>query len=167
LQDPQVVVYAYRRTLAREFLASALYLAIVVFTALIVIPESDLPSDRTLVLTIFGTSIGLILAHWFSFRLASVAVSAEESGFRHGSEEAAAQVTGGLVVAILASLPFIFADGETAYTIALFELALLPGVAGLAIGRVRGRSWVMSVGMATVAVVIACAVAAVKVVASH
>lgn len=62
---------AHGRLLAREYLASALYLALVLLTALVALPAARLPEDGALVATLIGTALGLMLAHWLAFRMAA------------------------------------------------------------------------------------------------
>ena len=64
-----------RHEVEREFIANALYLGIVLYVTLAVIPPDDLPSDHDLVLLIIGTGAGLVLAHWFAFHVAASALS--------------------------------------------------------------------------------------------
>ena len=133
-----------RHEVEREFIANALYLGIVLYAALAVIPPDDLPSDRELVLLIIGTGAGLVIAHWFAFHVAASALSPEGRTHDSETEEAAAQVAGGVTVALIGALPFAFADGETAVHITQFVLGVLPALAGYAIGRRRGYSVLVS-----------------------
>lgn len=149
------------RLAAREFFASALYMALVLLTVLVAVPTERVPSDGTVVGLLIGSAIGLTLAHWFAFRLA--AHLTDERGFaaEAAAREAAAQVGGGLAVAGLAALPFLLWDGGSALTGALVVLAALPALTGMAIARLRGRSWASS--LLTAVVVLAAAVVVVLV----
>ena len=133
-----------RHEVEREFIANALYLGIVLYAALAVIPPDDLPSDRELVLLIIGTGAGLVIAHWFAFHVAASALSPEGRTHDSETEEAAAQVAGGVTVALIGALPFALADGETAVHVTQFVLGVLPALAGYSIGRRRGYSVVAS-----------------------
>jgi hypothetical protein len=99
---------------AREFFAAALYLALVLLAALVVLPAEWVPDDAALVGTMVGTAVGLVLAHWLAFRLA-VQLTAD-GGFAAASaaREAGAQILGGVAVALVAALPFVVLDGEDA-----------------------------------------------------
>jgi hypothetical protein len=66
-------------------------------------------------------------------------------------------------VAFLASLGFLFADGEQAQHIALFVLAAIPAGTGLAIGRLRGHSWLTSVVVSFAALLAGLGIAVFKV----
>ena len=105
---------AHRRALARELLASALYVALVLLAALIAVPADRLPPDADMVWLMLGTAIGLLLAHWLAFRLAA-RITAEDGGWTpSAAQEAAAQLMGGLAVAVLAAAPFLVLDGTAA-----------------------------------------------------
>lgn len=146
----------------REFFAAALYMALVLLAVLVAVPTEILPSDESVVGLLIGSAIGLTLAHWLAFRLA--AHLTEEGGFaaQSAAREAAAQVAGGVGVAALAAVPFLLLDGETALTGALVVLAAMPALTGLAIARLRGRSWLSSLVTAAVVLLLAVVVVMVK-----
>jgi hypothetical protein len=150
------------RLAVREFFAAALYMALVLLAVLVAVPTEILPSDESVVGLLIGSAIGLTLAHWLAFRLA--AHLTEEGGFaaQSAAREAAAQVAGGVGVAALAAVPFLPLDGETALTGALVVLAAMPALTGLAIARLRGRSWLSSLVTAAVVLLLAVVVVMVK-----
>lgn len=150
------------RALAREFFASALYVAIVLLAALVALPKARLPSDGSLVATLFGTALGLILAHFVAFRLAAHFTA--ETGIAPApvAQEAGAGLAGGLAVATLATLPFAVLNGETALIATLIALAILPAVIGFAIARLRGRTWGVSLVAGGIALASALLVVIVK-----
>lgn len=158
---------AEARLAAREFFAAALYMAMVLLAALVALPTDRLPSDAAVAGLLVGSAIGLTLAHWLAFRLASHLTVA--GGFRTESaaREAAAQIAGGVAVAAIAALPFLILDGEAALTGSLILLAALPAVTGLAIARLRGRSWLTSLVAGAVVLVLAVAVVLVKGAVGH
>lgn len=157
----------HRRALAREFLASALYVAIVLLTALVALPKARLPSDTSVVATMVGTAVGLIAAHFVAFRLAAHMTSEEGVAPAPVLEEAGAGFAGGLVVAILAALPFALLDGQDALLATLIALAILPALMGLAIARLRGYSWAASVVTAGLVLIMALAVVGLKTTLGH
>jgi hypothetical protein len=158
---------AHGRVLAREFFAAALYMALVLLAALVAFPVRQLPDDHVVVATLVGTALGLILAHWLAFRLA--AHLTDEGGVWSGSapQEAGAQIAGGVGVALLASLPFLVLDGAEALRVSLLLLAAMPALTGLAIARLRGRSWITSGIAAAVVFVLAVAVVEIKAAVGH
>jgi hypothetical protein len=151
------------RLLLREFLASALYLDIVLLAALVAIPDRDLPTDNEMVILMLSTAVGLLAAHWFAFRMAAHVTAEGGSWDQHARGEAFAQLLGGLSAALLASLPYLLFDAGTARNLALWVLAAVPAVIGLAIGRVRGRSWFRSSIFAMISLALASAVVFLKV----
>jgi hypothetical protein len=156
-----------RHEVEREFIANALYLGIVLYVTLAVIPPDDLPSDRDLVLLIIGTGAGLVLAHWFAFHVAASALSPKGRTHESETEEAGAQVAGGVTVALMGALPFAFFDGETAVHVTQFLLGVLPALAGYAIGRRRGYSVLVSALVALGVLAIATLITILKVNVAH
>jgi len=158
---------SHRRVLARELLAAALYMALVLLAALVAFPVQRLPDDHVVVATLVGTALGLILAHWLAFRLA--AHLTDEGGVWSGSapQEAGAQVAGGVGVALLASVPFLVLDGAEALRVSLLLLAAMPALTGLAIARLRGRSWVSSGIAAAIVVGLAVTIVEIKAAVGH
>jgi hypothetical protein len=155
------------RLVAREFFASALYMALVLLAALAALPKDRLPSDQDVVWLLLGSAIGLTLAHWLAFRLAAHLTT--EGGFaaESAAREAGVQIAGGLAVATLASLPFLLLDGEAALSASLIVLAALPAVTGVGIARLRGGSWTSSLILGAVVLVVAAAVVVVKTALGH
>lgn len=154
------------RQVAREFLAAALYMALVQWAALVAIPAEHIPDSATVVQLLLGTGIGLILAHWLAFRLAS---HLAEGGLAAGAvaREAGAQVGGGLMVAVIASVPFLLLEPEAALRVSVVVLGALPALTGFAIARLRGRSLTASLVVGAVVLGIAMAVVVVKSAVGH
>ena len=161
LKDP------HTRLLAREAIASALYLALVLLGALVAMPESGFPNDAVLVRLMLGTALGLVLAHWVAFRLA--ARLTEESGrlTATATQEAAAQILGAVAVAALASVPFLVLDGAPARRTTMVILAALPSVTGLLIARLESQPWPKTLLRTGIVLLIALGVVAVKAAATH
>jgi hypothetical protein len=156
-----------RHAVEREFVANGLYLGIVLYAAMAVIPSDHLPSDVEFVLIILGTSLGLVLAHWFAFHIAASALSPEGRTRDHETEEAGAQVAGGVTVAVFGSIPFLIFDGETAVHVTQFLLGLLPALAGYAIGRRRDHSRLRSVALAVGVLAVASGITLLKILVAH
>jgi hypothetical protein len=151
---------------AREFVACALYVDLVLLAGLAAVPAVDLPAGPVVAGIIVGSVIGLLAAHWLSFRLA---VQATTDGQWHDSarEAVIAQLAGGLGVALAGAAPFVVLSEPAAVRTAILVLALPPAAAGVVIGRRRGRTWPVSVAMGLVALVAAVAVVAVKARTAH
>ena len=147
----------HRRALAREFFASALYVALVLLAALVALPRDRLPTDHAVLATLFGTALGLVLAHFVAFRFAAHFTAEAGRADTPLSQEAAAGLAGGLVVAVIASIPYVLFSGDDALLGSLVALATLPAIMGGAIARLRGRSLTESLvaaGLALVAMVV-------------
>ncbi len=155
------------RLAAREFFAAALYMALVLLAVLVAVPKDRLPPDADVAGLLVGSAIGLTLAHWLAFRLA--AHLTEEGGFATESavREAGAQVGGGVAVAAIASLPFLLLDGEAALIGSLVMLAALPALTGMAIARLRGRSWLPTIVTGAIVLALAVVVVLVKTALGH
>lgn len=155
------------RLLLRELLASALYLTLVLLAALVAVPADRLPSDRRVVWLILGTALGLLAAHWLAFRLAA-RLTTEQGGWSpSAAQEAGAQLTGGMAVAVLAAVPFLLLDGDAALSVTLGLLAALPAVAGCLIARLRGHSWTFALVTGAATLVLAAVVVVLKNLVTH
>jgi hypothetical protein len=152
----------HRRALAREFFASALYVALVLLAALVALPRDRLPTDRAVMATLFGTALGLVLAHFVAFRFAAHFTAEAGRAETPLIQEAVAGLAGGLLVAIIAGLPYVVFDGDDALLGSLIALATLPAIMGGAIARLRGRSWTQSLAAAGLALITAMVVVYVK-----
>jgi hypothetical protein len=154
------------RLVLREGYASALYVALVVFSTLVAVPADRLPSDPVVVELLFGVSLGLIVAHRLAFR---VAVRLTEGGLwtTSAAREAAAQLVGGLAAAALGALPYLLLDGAAARTTSLVLLAAVPAAAGGAIARQRREPWPRVLLWSAAVFLLAQAAVALKVTLSH
>ena len=159
--------HADRRLLAREAIAAALYLALVLLGALVALPSDRFPEDADMVKLLFGTAIGLVLAHWLAFRLASQVTHVGGLWSAAAAREAIAQIAGALPVALLAALPFWLLDGVTAIWTTLGILAALPALTELAIGRLNGWSWPRAVSLSMVTFMVAAVVVVIKASVAH
>lgn len=115
----------------------AFYVAICLIAALVAI-DNEQHRVPTLAI-IWGTTIGLALAHLFAFRLASRLVGYGQVG-PHERALALAQLAGATAVAILASIPVLLLDAPAALDMARLILVVLIGLAAYAVGRSSGAS---------------------------
>jgi hypothetical protein len=76
-------------------------------------------------------------------------------------------VAGGVSVALMGALPFVFFDGETAVHVTQFLLGVLPALAGYAIGRRRDYSVLVSALVALGVLAIATLITILKVNVAH
>ena len=90
----------------REAYTTALYVAICLLAVLTAVADRPESGHLSVFELVWGTTIGLTLAHWFAFRLSARLVGAGAFG-RHDAEAAAAQLGGALAVAVLATVPVV------------------------------------------------------------
>lgn len=138
-----------RMELWRDATVMALYMSIVLLAEMVALPEdySVTPSSTghpPIWLIIWGTTIGLAMAHWFAYNLAAVEFRGRRT-FRHDLESATSQVAAAAVVAVSATIPAILANDTIRVDAAAFGPALIVGVAGFLAAREAGRSLTASV----------------------
>jgi hypothetical protein len=105
--------------------------------------------------------LGLALAHWFSFRLAARLFA---SGRPHEIDFAigVAQVGAAVVVAVLSTIPIVFAGGGSQIERTIWVPALIVGASGFAAARAQARSLRYSFGAGLLILCVGVAVAAAK-----
>jgi hypothetical protein len=145
-----------------------LYVSVVEIAELAALPETRLatgqisgPVGSELLAIVWGTAVGLALAHWFAFRLAARAFRGEHPTSLD-TWIGLAQVAAAMLVAALASLPvLLFSDSRARETTGDVP-ALLVGVVGYLIARHTGSPRLASVVYGTTALAVGVAVALVK-----
>ena len=157
----------HKLELRRELDVMVLYVSIVILAALALLPSDFAVTGEgedhrhVLLAVVWGSAIGLALAHWFAFELAAV-------GFRGGKvlredlEIGAVQIAGAALVALATSVPILLSDPDSAVRAAAFVPAVLIGAAGYGAARAAGRSWVMALVFGLTALVVGLSIAAVK-----
>src|SRR5690349_16303405 len=90
-----------------------LYVSVVEIAELAAIPEEHFASGRVtgavggkLLALVWGTAVGLAIAHWFAFRIAAPAFRGERPT-RHDTYVGLAQVGGAMFVAAVSSIPVL------------------------------------------------------------
>ncbi len=119
----------------REGVTMALYISLSLLAVLVALPSSlDPGAAARPALTIFLTSVGLILAHTLAFRLSTRLVD-------HGRLSAAnlellgAQLIGGLAVTAVAVIPVLLIGGPAGVRVAELLLIAFIAVVGYAAAR--------------------------------
>ena len=147
-----------------------LYLSVVLIATLAALPSSADSGDGhgasgihgvQLVGLIWGTSIGLALAHLFAFRLTARAFG----GGKVGEKDfviGMAQLAGAALVAALCTIPVALLGDESEVQVTTFVPALLVGLAGYAVAKAADRSNTQALIIGGIAMVLGLAVAAVK-----
>jgi hypothetical protein len=147
--------------LRREGATMALYVSVVLLAELAAIPSGELPKGWAMVALIWGTTVGLALAHWFAFTVASQAIGTGRLE-RQDLEVGLAGVTGALVVALVASLPEVLLPNRDAERVLLFIPASIIGLGGFLVARAGGRTSKRSILWALAFIVAGTAVAGIK-----
>ena len=153
----------------REGITMVLYLSIVLLVTLAAIPAAhdDVDgwirglSSRGLTEILWGTTIGLALAHWFAFGVATHGIG---GGHLKGQDlhEAMAQLAGAAFVAATVTVPILLFSERVEQLLLPFVLALIIGCADYLVERVNGRSRSRSTVFGAITLLVALTVATVK-----
>jgi hypothetical protein len=154
-----------RMEVLREGATMALYVSIVLMATLAALPKAGHGGGEIhgwrLAGIVWGTTLGLALAHWFSFRLAARLFAtgrAHEIDFAVG----AAQVVAALVVALLSTIPLVVRGDGSEIERAIWVPALIVGASGFAAARTQARSLGYSLLAGLLILCVGVAVAAAK-----
>jgi hypothetical protein len=142
----------------REAVTTALYVAVCLLAGLTAIDDDDHPHTLEIV---WGTTVGLALAHWFAFRLSARYV-AGGTFHAHDAEVALAELVGAGSVAVLATLPVILFPERVELDVARLLVAGFIGLVGFAVARTGGASMVRSIVYGGTTLVVAGVIALVK-----
>jgi hypothetical protein len=158
----------HRRELLREATVMILYVSVVEIAELAALPESHFahgrvtgPDGSALLAIVWGTAVGLALAHWFAFGLAAPAFRGERPT-HFDVQIGMAQLTGAVLVAALSSLPALLFSNVRAQETTGDVPALLVGVVGYLVARQTGGSRLASFFWGVTAVAVGILVALVK-----
>jgi hypothetical protein len=132
--------------LLHEATVMILYVSVVEIAELAAVPESHLafgrvtgPVGESLLAIVWGTAVGLALAHWFAFGLAAAAFRGEHPSHRD-TQIGLAQLAGAVLVAALSSLPTLLLSDVRAQETTGDVPALLVGVVAYLLARRTGSS---------------------------
>jgi hypothetical protein len=140
----------------RESITMGLYITISLLAVLAAQPHGDVTTAAMLTV-VWGTTLGLTLAHWLAFRLtARLFAGAELSS--HDRMVMAGQAIAALGVAAVASVPLVL-DAGAGLVLSRSLLAGLVGMFAFGTARRHGSSSGRALVYAVVVVVIALAVA--------
>jgi hypothetical protein len=138
--------HADRAELLREATVMVLYVAVVEIAELAALPENHFafglvtgPVGDQLLTILWGTAVGLAIAHWFAFGLAAHAFRGEPLG-RLDVEIGLAQLGGAVFVAGLSSIPALVLSDVRAQELTGDIPAVLVGVVGYLLARQTGAS---------------------------
>ncbi len=156
-----------RAEVLREAVVMVLYVSVVEIAELAAIPETHAagrvtgPVGGELLALLWGTAVGLALAHWFAFRLAAHAFRGERVT-NLDTRIGLAQVGAAMFVAAVSSLPVLLLSDQRAQEWTGDVPALLIGIVGYIIARATGKSRVAALFFGITMLALGVLVAAVK-----
>ena len=146
--------------LRKEATTMALYVAVCLLAALAAVAEDSHREPVDVVKIVWGTTIGLAIAHWFAFRVSARLVSAGEVS-RHDAAAGLAQIAGAALVALLATIPVVLPD-EDELDVTRHVLAAFIGLVSFRVARNAGAGVRRSVVYALLMLLLATGVALLK-----
>ena len=161
---------SYREEALREAMTMVLYLSIVMLATLTALPSGTDAGDghgvsgvhgTQLLGLIWGTTIGLALAHWFAFRLTARTFGGGKVG-EGDLQIALGGLAGAALVALLCTIPVVLVGDESEVKVTAFVPALIVVFAGYGIARAADRPKHQALIMGGIAIALGLAVAAVK-----
>jgi hypothetical protein len=147
--------------LFKEGLTMALYVAVCLLAALAALPDDPERREVSVFVVIWGTTVGLALAHWFAFSLSARLVAAGTVR-RHDAAASVAQLVGAVAVAVLATVPVLFLGEGAELSVVRFVLAGFIAVVGFAVARSSGAATHRAATYAVVVLVVAGTIVTVK-----
>lgn len=161
-------VSAHQAELWREAAVMMLYLSVVEIAELASLPEghgsggqATGPSGLLLLEILWGTAVGLALAHWFAFRIAAPAFRGDKPS-KLDNQIGLVQLAGAAAVALVSSLPVLLLSPERAQDLTGDVPALIIGVIGYLLARATGKGRLRSVAWGVVVLALGVAVALIK-----
>lgn len=172
--DPNVAHAEGRAEILREAATMILYVSVIEIAELFSLPEDHFahgrvtgPVGTTLLAIIWGTAVGLALAHWFAFRVAAPGFRGE-SPTKHDAQIGLAQLAGAVFVAAVSSIPVLFFSDVRAQETVGDVPALVIGVIAFFVARAAGKARLPAAFYGVTAAVLGVVVALVKsILAAH
>jgi hypothetical protein len=163
-----------RVELLREAATMVLYVSVVEIAELAALPEGHFgngrvtgPVNAQLLAIVWGTAIGLAIAHWFAFRVAAPGFRGD-SPTRRDTWIGLVQLGGAAFVAAMSSLPVLFFSDVRAQETIGDVPAVIIGMIGYLVARASGKSRVPSAFYGLTVLALGVVVALVKsVLAAH
>ena len=147
--------------LRKEASVMALYVAVCLLAALAALGEDAGHGHVRAFGLVWGTTIGLALAHAFAFRVSARLFAAGQLG-RHDAEIVAAQLAGAASVAAVATVPIVLLGPTAEFDAVRATLSFIIGAAGYGVGRFSGASRLRSLISAIAVVLLAATIAVIK-----
>jgi hypothetical protein len=147
--------------LVKEGSTMALYVAICLLATLTALPDTTLHDTADLLGLIWGTTIGLALAHWFAFHVSSRLV-ARGTVRVHDAQAALVQVAGAALVGVLSTLAVLLTPDSAEHDVVRLVLAAFIASIGYLVAKETGASRRRSVLYALTVLIAAFGVVLVK-----
>jgi hypothetical protein len=152
----------------REAATMVLYVSVVEIAEFAALPEGHFAHARAtgpvggqLLAILWGTAVGLAIAHWFAFSIAAPGFRGESPSGRD-VRIGLAQLGGAVFVAAVSSLPVLFFSDVRAQETVGDVPALIIGIIGYFVARAAGKSRVPAVFYGVTALALGIVVALVK-----
>lgn len=149
------------KELRKEAFTMALYVAVCLLAALTAVAERADSSHVEILGLVWGTTIGLALAHLFAFRLSARLVGSGTID-RPDAAAAGAQLLGAAAVAVLGTIPVLVFDSTAELDVTRVLLAGFVAVVGYAVARTSGSSRLRALVYAAVVMAVGLTVAVIK-----
>jgi len=151
-----------------------LYVSVIEIAELFSLPEDHFsdghvsgPVGGALLAIIWGTAVGLAIAHWFAFRVAAPGFRGERPS-KHDAQVGLAQVGAAMFVAAVSSIPVVFFSDVRAQETVGYVPALVIGIIAFLVARASGKGRTPAVFYGATAAVLGVLVAIVKsILAAH
>ncbi len=147
--------------LRKEGYTMSLYIAISLLAALLAISNSEGRGDAEVAGIIWGTTIGLALAHLFAFRLSSRLVGAGDI-HPHDAQIAGAQLAGAAMVAVLCTIPVVLMSQASELDAVRLVLAGYVSLVGYQVAMSNGSTRARALIYASIVLAVALAIAVAK-----
>lgn len=151
------------RNRAREVVVVAFYVS-VTLAAELAAASSDDPKV-VLVGALWGTAVGLALAHWYAQTI--TAAIARGAFHKNDAAEGLREIGAAVGVAFVLSVPFLVFETPTALVFSRWGVVLGTSVIALALARTAGARWTRAFVEAAIVFVIGVAVIETKAALSH
>ena len=135
--DGHPIRWRWHEDLQKEAFTTALYVSVCLLAGLTAV--SDDQHTRALEV-VWGTTIGLALAHWFAFRLGARYI-AGGTFHKHDAEAAIAQLVGAAAVAVLCTIPVVLFPESAELDVVRLELCGFIALVAYAVARRSGASY--------------------------
>lgn len=147
--------------LLKEGLTMALYVSVCLLAASAVVAESPERNHVEALGLVWGTTLGLALAHLFAFRVSARLISSGTVD-EHDVRISVAQLLGAIAVAALCTGPVVLMPATSELDAVRLLLAGLVALVAFLTARRGGKSLTISLAYGMVVLVVALAVAVVK-----